>query len=110
VIAVKEKCMNGKMITAAFVGLVLGYAGALHWGQPASLAREKGGKQRWEYRVVFSTTEGAGNEKKMTEQYNALAAEGWEYVGPVVDSTHAKSPNGNYAGIGGAYVVFKRAK
>ena len=103
--------MTGKLIAVAVVGLVLGYVGAvMPRGQSASLAQEKGRKQQWEYRVVFCSTEGKQNEKKMTEQYNALAAEGWEYVGPVVDSTHNRALNAHYSGIGGAYVVFKRSK
>src|SRR5262245_14308503 len=103
--------MTSKLIAAVAVGLVLGYVSAvMPWGQPASLAQEKDRKQRWEYRVVFSYTEGKEKAKKMTEDYNALAAEGWEYVGPVVDSTHNRALNANYSGIGGAYVIFKRSK
>lgn len=103
--------MTSRLLAAVVVGLALGYAGAvMHWGQPATFAAEKDRKQRWEYRVVFSSTEGRENEKKITDQYNALAAEGWEYVGPVVDSTHNRALNAHYSGIGGAYVVFKRSK
>src|SRR5262249_32897147 len=103
--------MTGKLIAAVVVGLVLGYVGAvMPWGQSASLAQEKDRKQRWEDRVVFCSTEGKQNEKKRTEQSTALAAEGWEYVGPVVDSTHNRALNAHYSGIGGAYVVFKRSK
>jgi hypothetical protein len=106
--------MTGKLITAVAAGLFLGIAGtAVVVRQPEARGQEpeRGRpKQQWEYKVIFSSTEAQDPARAMTEQYNLLAAEGWEYVGPVVEKTHARSPNGNYAGVSGAYVLFRRPK
>jgi hypothetical protein len=106
--------MTGKLITAVAFGLLLGVAGtSLVVRQPEARGQEperKQPKQQWEYKVLFSSAEVKDPARAMTEQYNLLAAEGWEYVGPVVERTHSGGPTGGYTGIGGAYVLFKRSK
>ena len=49
--------------------------------------------QRWEYKIVLASSRsvapGGGDDAvdKLTEQFNTLAKDGWEYVGPVVQRT-----------------------
>jgi hypothetical protein len=103
--------MTGKLIAAVVAGLVLGVAGtSLFVNQPEARGQQKEKQPQWEYKVILASAEAKDAAKVMTEQYNALAAEGWEYVGPVVDSTHARALNGPYSGIGGAFILFKRPK
>jgi len=81
--------------------------------EPGRMALEKGG---WEYKVVFSSPYAGQVVAKplpvdggivaadaYTKQYNALAAEGWEYVGPI----HALQQDKE---VVGAFVLFKRPK
>lgn len=103
--------MRGKLVAMFVVGLVLGGLGmCVVPNQPEARGQAKEKKQAWEYQVVYSSTEGKDAAAAMTKRYNALAAEGWEYVGPVVDYTQARSPQGAYSGLAGTFVVFKRAK
>ena len=103
--------MTGKLIVALVAGLVLGVAGtSLVVNQTEARGQGKEKKQQWEYKVILASSEGKDAPKAMTDKYNALAADGWEYVGPVVNSTHARALNGPYSGISGAFVVFKRPK
>ena len=82
--------------------------------------------QRVEYKVVFSAIDHvpvreqrvvdgkakevehgpAASAEAMTRQFNALAAEGWEYVGPVAPT--GKQPAAGERG--GVLSLFKRAK
>jgi hypothetical protein len=111
--------MQGKMAAVAAACLALGFlAGTLATRSPEVRAQEKDKQPQWEYKVVFSRPgssrtddEAAKGEKKLTDAYNALASDGWEYVGPVVDSTVTNGINTDaYAGISGAWVLFKRPK
>jgi hypothetical protein len=103
--------MTGKLIAVVAGGLLLGVAGTfLFVNQPQARGQQKEKQPLWEYKVIFSSAEAKDAAKVMTEQYNTLAAEGWEYVGPVVESTHARALNGPYSGIGGAFILFKRPK
>jgi hypothetical protein len=67
------------LLTAAFL-----------W-RPQPVARAQAGEKRWEYKVVVfshkgdyrSDPDGSNNAEQFTTQYQALAKDGWEYVGPV---------------------------
>jgi hypothetical protein len=120
--------MRTKIAVAVVAGLVLGMAGTQLRTLSTAEAQE-GPKRAFEYKVVFShvatiplqqsvaDADGKirvvthGPEKSaetMTKQFNALAAEGWDYVGPVTHTTpparDAVSPNS------GVVSLFKRAK
>ena len=75
--------------------------------EPSACGQAEKPKLRWEYRVLLSATahkkEGA---VAMTQEFNALAADGWEYVGPVSESAE----NGPYLMRPGIFVLFKRPK
>ena len=117
--------MNSKLAAGLAIGLAIGFAGALVvTSQPEARGQEKQ-KQQWEYKVVACSLDGAKGRlpdadaaKALTEQYNTLAADGWEYVGPVVEKTVAASPHvigggtppASYVGISGTFVLFKRPK
>jgi hypothetical protein len=121
--------MNGKLEVALAIGLTLGFAGAiLVKRQPEAQGQEKPKKQQWEYKVVACSLYGDKGllpdkdaTQALTEQYNSLAADGWEYVGPVVEKTFpagpqaarvvvAGAPPPAYQGISGTFVLFKRPK
>jgi hypothetical protein len=115
--------MNGKLAVAVAFGLTLGFAAALFvTSQPEAQAQaqEKPKKQQWEYKVVYCALSGEKGllpdkdaAKTLTEQYNTLAADRWEYVGPVVEQTYpvARGVAGAaYQGIAGTFVLFKRSK
>ena len=90
-------------VVAAPVGLLLGALAFQPWHRPDARADDEPARQRVEYRVAFSAidyvsvreqrlVDGKAQEvergpgasaEAMTRQFNALAAEGWEYVGPV---------------------------
>jgi len=107
--------MNGKMLAAVIVGMVLGVmAASVRWstraeGQGTTVRGPK--LPQWEYKVVYSGTSAldAQNAEALTKQFGKLATDGWEYVGPIVDRTFANR-NGYYAGNAGVLVLFKRAK
>jgi hypothetical protein len=98
---------------AAAVGIAIAsaWAGSMS-NRSVVRAQEKSNQARWEYRVILAKSQ--QNERSaatMTEQFNALAAEGWEYVGAVVDSSETRNiPNGYYLDLNGALVLFKRPK
>jgi hypothetical protein len=60
--------------------------------------------------VVFAASQGKEVARAMTDQFAALAQDGWEYVGPVVDSTRLEPAPQAVVGVGGAYVLFCRPK
>src|SRR5262245_29182686 len=102
--------MSGQWLAAVLAGVVLGTgATALALRQSEAQAQEKERRAPWEYQVVFSRAREQADAKAMTEQYDVLAKDGWEYVGPVVDRTQVEGPAGA-AGIAGAYVLFRRPK
>lgn len=79
--------MNGKILAALAIGLVIGFFVTLVARQPEAHGQEKAkAQQQWEYRVVFAS--GNRNDdadaQKLTTEFNTLAADGWEYVSPVV--------------------------
>ncbi len=106
--------MIGKLI-GVVIGVAIGGVVALALKQPEAQGQEKAKNAQWEFKVVFSTSgpfdnDTRGAENAMTNQYNTLAAEGWEYVGPVVDkNTRAQGPPHNTL-TDGAFVLFKRQK
>jgi hypothetical protein len=115
--------MNGKSAVAMAIGLTLGFAASICiTRQPEAQGQEKPKKQQWEYKVVSCSLYGNKGllpdrdaAKALTEQYNTLAADGWEYVGPVVEKTlpavsvgASISPQ-SYQGISGTFVLFRRS-
>jgi hypothetical protein len=87
--------MKTKLATTLVVGLVLGLATAFIARQPEVQAQERVKAQAFEYKVVLvpdhrtsgGSNTGNADAMKMTTQFNALAADGWEYVGPVVETS-----------------------
>jgi hypothetical protein len=100
--------MKLKLTVAVAVLAVVGACAA-----PAPPARS----QRLEYKVVFAKVDGVGSWQRgqngkmeevagpaksaeaMTKQFNDLAAEGWEYVGPTTSTSRE-----------GVLILFKRLK
>jgi hypothetical protein len=81
--------MNARLLLVALLGAALG--GAAVGVSPLRSAPAPDPKpQRWEYKIVLvssrSVAPGGGDDAtdKLTEQFNVLAKDGWEYVGPVV--------------------------
>src|SRR4051794_31955574 len=95
--------MRWKLAGAIAAGLLVGMIAYRAGTQPDARAEDQPARQRVEYKVVFSPVSHLkllesrlvdGKEviiehgpkasaEAMTKQFNALAAEGWEYVGPV---------------------------
>jgi hypothetical protein len=94
--------MNVRWLLAALLGVALGGAAVslnpLH-SAPAPEAKP----QRWEYKVVNISGTPRGGEgdpaDKITDQFNTLAKDGWDYVGPVT----ARSTTTHF-------VAFRRSK
>jgi hypothetical protein len=95
--------MTPRLFLAVLLGVVLGGAAVtvnpLH-SAPAPEPRP----QRWEYKVVLLTVMRGGPndvapEDKLTEQFNTMAKDGWDYVGPVVSRSSTSQ-----------YVAFRRSK
>jgi hypothetical protein len=78
--------MNGRIAAATVFGLILGLAIALFVGQRQVQAQQQK-EQRWEYKVVALPLD----SNKATDQMNALARDGWEYVGLINTSTSSIS-------------------
>ena len=78
--------MNARMATATAIGLVLGLALAMFVGQRQVLAQQQQ-QPHWEYKVVSLPLD----SNKATIQLNALAHDGWEYVGLINTSTSSIS-------------------
>jgi hypothetical protein len=101
--------MRVRLFAAVIIGLILGGLGTSALSTRAQgQAKEKA--RQWEYKVIFSTTGGNDSAAEMTEKYNKLAEDRWEYVGPIVESTTARNPSMTYAGITGIYIMFRRIK
>jgi hypothetical protein len=102
--------MNGKWLAGVALGVVIGLAAAtVGWharadGQAVQVQRPA--RQHWEYQVLWSQTSGTASAGPMTAEYNGLAKDGWEYVGPIVHTTYGQT----VAYTGGVYVLFKRSK
>jgi hypothetical protein len=98
---------------AAAVGIAIAsaWAGSMS-NRSIVFGQERKNQARWEYRVFLAKSQ--QNERSaamMTEQFNALAADGWEYVAAVADSSETRNiPNGFYLDVNGAFVLFKRPK
>jgi hypothetical protein len=89
----------------AAAGLMVGVLGAMLWRQGDVQAQPPAAKTSYEYKVVEFGTGPLNTETAddMTQKLNKLAADGWEYVGPVANATADK------AFLQG-YVAFRRAK
>jgi hypothetical protein len=118
--------MRIPVAAAAVAGLLAGAVAFQARQGPGARAEDPPGRQRVEYKVVFSpvehdtvrerrTVDGKAKQiehgpkasaEAMTKQFNALAADGWEYVGPLT-STGRQAPGSEASGV---LTVFKRAK
>lgn len=98
-------------VIAAGIFIAVAWAGSM-CSQSSAHAQEKEKQPRWEYRVILVNPRlKEKSSTVMTEQFNALASEGWEYVGPVVASSETRNtPTGYYLDPNGAFVLFKRLK
>jgi hypothetical protein len=118
--------MRFTVAAAVAAGFLFGILALQLWHQDGVRADEKSGQQRFEYKVVFSPVEHVairevrtvGGQRQeiahgpkesadaMTKQFNALAAEGWDYVGPVTSAGRPMAGDGT----SGVLTVFRRAK
>jgi hypothetical protein len=103
--------MNCKWLVGVVLGMGLGFAAAtVGWHARAdgqAVQVQGAGLQHWEYKVIWlQPQQRGGSVKAVTADFNALAQDGWEYVGPVVHTGYGQTP----ATDGLVYVVFKRAK
>jgi hypothetical protein len=98
---------------AAAVGIAIAsaWAGSMS-NRSIVVGQEQKNRARWEYRVILAKSQqDERSAALMTEQFNALASDGWEYVGPVADSSETRNvPNGFYLDLNGAFLLFKRQK
>jgi hypothetical protein len=91
--------MGTKLSHAAVGGLVVALA-ALLLPPPREAKGQRVEKpQQWEYQAVAFTL--VATEEAHTKKLNALAAEGWEYAGPVVPPVPTQ---------GRSVIAFKRPK
>ena len=108
----KEVSMNSKLAFALVIGLVLGFAASFVGRQPQVEAQVTVKATGWEYRVVACSGGDVAQHKKaadaLTSEFNTLAAAGWDYVGPVVASPEAWTPQ--RATDAYSLALFKRAK
>jgi hypothetical protein len=87
---------------AVLVGLVVGLAIPYVVGNAVQAEQEKGVK--WEYRAaMFEWNPPSKGQRVVSKQLNDLAAEGWEYVGPLA------VPAGKLDVVQGL-VMFKRSE
>ncbi|QEH32427.1 hypothetical protein OJF2_08980 [Aquisphaera giovannonii] len=93
----------------AILGVLLGGAGAaalVH--QPSAQGQPAVPRPGIEYRVELVDVGHHGSSAgRMTEALNARAAEGWEYVGPVADSS---MDGPTYIRRPGVFLLFRRPK
>lgn len=93
--------MKWKLAAMLVIGFVLGLATSFVATQPEAAAQEKkkAKAQRWEYRVTahsFGLGPQGIDPNGVSNASNALANDGWEYVGPVSQNQQ------------GFLVIFKR--
>jgi hypothetical protein len=113
--------MQGKWTAVAAVSLAFGLLGfAALVKHPEAQAHGRAKAQLWEHKVIFSsvefttvTREDKSIAKLMTDDYNALAADAWEYVGSIGERKPAGIAGGGsgvFTDISGIFVLFKRPK
>jgi hypothetical protein len=99
--------MTSRMVLGVVAFVLCVAAGPALFRQPPALGQAEQPKARWEYRVVLSNTDHQLKQAEaMSKEFSALGAEGWEYAGPVSESTQ----NGPYLLRQGVFVLFKRPK
>jgi hypothetical protein len=126
-----DRGMKFKILGMLGFGILIGVLATVVTTRSMSAVQAQGppGKGRIEYKVVFSPIGYAemiqkvdGQEKKvvlgtkdpaedMTKQFNALAAEGWEYVGPIASkerSSFMPGASGPPYDVHGMLILFKR--
>jgi hypothetical protein len=103
--------MKAKLLASLVVGMVIGCAISQVALQTQAYAQAKANARplQWEYKVVYCNAIGRTEALavEMTLQFNRLAANGWDYVGPVVEWT-LDDMRGSYRGVGGQYILFRR--
>ncbi|TMQ30494.1 MAG: hypothetical protein E6K70_24075 [Planctomycetota bacterium] len=74
--------MSGKTVASLIAGLVIGIAvGALGWHPEAKATPNRA--EGWEYKTVLLRRTDAEFAGGAENKLNALAKDGWEYIGPV---------------------------
>ena len=92
--------MNMKLATGLVTGLLLGVVVGSLRGPAVSNAQAPEKRTAWEYKVVaFAPNDSTGQ----TKQINAMAREGWEYVGLLSLHVRQREPSMST-------VLFKREK
>jgi hypothetical protein len=98
----KSRVVAGVILLLAALGI------AWPWMPHEARGQKKEGRQQWEYKVVASPQFG-GRQRLLRDanaylnkQLNDLAADGWEYVGPVVSLDEGV--------LRSVQIVFKRPK
>jgi hypothetical protein len=99
----KETGMKSKLIVAVLVGIGLGLATTFIAGQSDALAQQPKA-QKWEHRVVRMNPE--RDVAESAKQLDALANDGWEYVGLVA----TPGGGGQTPSPSLGYLAFKRLK
>jgi hypothetical protein len=103
--------MNARLLVPTLLGVAVG-AVAVSLNPLHSAPVPEMRAQRWEYKVVACSLSRQGAdadpvEKQLTDQFNALAREGWEHAGPVASESSGRGGGG----FGSRqYVVFRRFK
>ena len=102
--------MNARLLVTALLGVAVG-ATAVTLNPLHSAPAPEPKAQRWEYKVVaISVTRQRPDtdpvDKQLTDQFNALAKDGWEHSGSLgPESTNRGGGIGNRQ-----YAVFRRFK
>jgi hypothetical protein len=103
--------MKGRLTVAVVVGLVIGLTILLAGRQQEAQGQKREIVRQWEYKVFAFGID--PDQRKaadsQTERMNQLAAEGWEYVGPLSTSSQAFGVQRNQTHYT-TYVAFKRPK
>jgi hypothetical protein len=100
--------MNARLLVTALLGVAIG-AAAVSLNPLHSAPTPESKPQRWEYKVVTASLSRLGPDadpvdKQLTDQFNALAKDGWEHSGSVASDSMGRG------GGGRQYVVFRRFK
>jgi hypothetical protein len=113
--------MKSKIVAAVTIGLLMGLVASSSLEQSEAQGQREEPKQEWEYKVVgFLAGIKDRNVDEHQQQIEKLAAEGWEYVGPLLAGSHPNlsvpitSGRQDFSGrsrmFAGSTVLFKRPK
>jgi hypothetical protein len=100
--------MRPRLVFSALFGVAIG-AAAVSLNPLQSAPAPESRAQRWEYKIVYLSgglrADGDPAEK-LTEQFNVLAKDGWEYTGPIAPDSAGRGGGGG----GRQYLAFRRFK